>query len=295
MVKTKELTLGSAFLAICAISPVTQAHTTVFNSVPAFLGYSSLNYLQVAHGCLNEKTGGRLPVVAQSVALPNNNPTILFKDVGTGTVTPGNLSDFQALDHTGAVIGFQNVGDVIRPVLPQAGWKTTKIIYDPNTSGRVIGWTSKGNFSLPGTSADTEQPFRVSAVTVNPNSCARSLQVKIAIADVCKLNKWPVTKENAGADLWIPNTTAKFPNGNVDAVGTPNDINNPSAGSKPLSGFPATLTLWRDQNGTNPGAAPGAAKAVPLPQGCGKGYDVIIYPSNTDVDNVLPAAWPGRK
>lgn len=109
--------------------------------------------------------------------------------------------------------------------------------------------------SNSGTSAYTEQPFKVGVINALKTSCARSLQVKIAIADVCKLNKWPVTKENAEADLWIPNTTPKFPHANVDAVGTPIDAGNPAAGSKPLTGYPATLTLWRDQLGTNPGAA----------------------------------------
>lgn len=292
----KLLALSSMALAIGVQSQGANAHTTVFASVPAFLGYNSLNYLQISHGCLDEKTGARLPIIAESVALPNNAPTILFKDVATGTITPGNLSDFTATDHTGAISGLENVGDVIRPVLPQAGWKSTKIIYDDTIPSRVIGWTNNGgNFQLPGTSAYTEQPFRVSTINAKADSCARSLQVKIAIADVCKLNKWPVTKENAAADLWIPNTTAKFPYGNVDAVGTPVDANDPSKGSKPLTGFPATLTLWRDQGGTNPGAAPGTAKANKLPEACGKGYDVIMYPSNLDVDTVLPKVWPGKK
>ncbi len=291
----RKITLALAGVGLAIASSTSIAHTTIFNSVPAFLGYNSLNYLQISHGCLDEKTGARKPIIAQSIALPNNNPTIVFKDVATATITPGSLKDFTATDHTGAVSGLENVGDVIRPVLPQAAWADTQIIYDESIGSRVLGWTNKRGFSLPGTSAYSEQPFRVATVSANPTSCARSLQVKIAIADVCKLNKWPVTKENAAADLWIPNTTPKFPNGNVDAVGTPIDANNPAAGSKPLTGFPATLTLWRDQTGTNPGAAPGAGKANPLPASCGKGYDVIMYPSNTDVDNVLPKVWPGNK
>lgn len=302
---TRKTALSLAAVTLASISTAGHAHTTVFNSVPAYLGANSLNYLQIGHGCLEENTGERLPIIAQSVALPIASPTILFKDVATGTITNanGNLNDFTASDHTGAVSPLQSVGDVIRPVFPQSGWTQTTINYDAGIESRVIGWYSKtpaNSFKLPGTSAYTEQPFRVSTVNVLPTSCARSLQVKIAIADVCKLNKWPVTKENAAADLWIPNTTPKFPYANVDAVGTPIDAGNPAAGSKPLTGYPATLTLWRDQLGTNPGAAPSgtggasSAKANPLPANCGKGYDVIVYPSNTDVDTNLPLVWGKR-
>lgn len=301
--RTAALSIAAAGLT--GMSTLTSAHTTVFASVPAYLGSASLNNLQISHGCLDERTGGRLPIIAQSVALPNFSPTILFKDVATGTITNpnGNLNDFTATDHTGAIAPLESVGDVIRPVFPQAGWTQTTIKYDTGITSRVLGWYSKTpakSFQLPGTSANTEQPFKVSTVNAVKTSCARSLQVKIAIADVCKLDKWPVTKANAAADLWIPNTTPKFPYGDVDAVGTPVDANNPAAGSKPLTGYPATLTLWRDQLGTNPGAAPsgtgGASAAVanPLPAGCGKGYDVIVYPSNTDVDSNLPLVWGKR-
>ena len=292
-------------LAMASTGSIALGHTTVFNSVPAYLGANSLNYLQIGHGCLEESTGKRLPIIAQSVALPIQNPTIQFKDVATGTITPGNLNDFTATDHTGAVTALQSIGDIIRPVLPQAGWTTTEILYDGNIPSRVTGWWSKstGNkFKVIGTSAYTEQPFRVGTVNVLPSSCARSLQVKIAIADVCKLDKWPVTKQNAAADLWLPNTTPKFPNGNVDAVGVPNDPNNPSAGSKPFTGFPATLTLWRDQKGTNPafppsgpgGASAALAKANPLPTSCGSGYDVIMWPGNGDIDNNLTKVWGSK-
>jgi hypothetical protein len=264
-----------------------------------------MNYLQIGHGCLEESTGERLPIIAQSVALPIFSPTIIFKDVATGNVitSNGNLNDFTAADHTGAITPLQSVGDLIRPVLPQAGWTQTTINYDSTIESRVLGWYSKtpaNSFKVAGTSAYTEQPFKVGVINALKTSCARSLQVKIAIADVCKLNKWPVTKANAAADLWLPNTTAKFPYGDVDAVGTPVDPGNPAAGSKPLTGYPATLTLWRDQLGTNPAAAPsgtgGASSAVanPLPANCGKGYDVIVYPSNTDVDLNLPKVWGSR-
>ena len=305
-----KLSARTAALSIAAVtfagmSTLATAHTTVFATVPAYLGSGSMEYLQVSHGCLEESTGERLPIIAQSVALPIFSPTIVFKDVATGNIitSNGNLNDFTAADHTGAIAPLESVGDLIRPVFPQAGWKNTTINYDTNITSRVLGWYSKNpanDFKLPGTSAYTEQPFKVGVINALTTSCARSLQVKIAIADVCKLNKWPVTKENAAADLWIPNTTSKFPYGNVDAVGTPVDANNPAAGSKPLTGYPATLTLWRDQLGTNPGATPsgtgGASSAVknPLPANCGKGYDVIVYPSNTDVDLNLPLVWGKR-
>ncbi|MEY4684522.1 MAG: hypothetical protein RLZ25_981 [Pseudomonadota bacterium] len=301
--RTAALSIAAATLT--GMSSLASAHTTVFTTVPAYLGSGSMNYLQIGHGCLEESTGERLPIIAQSVALPIFSPTIVFKDVATGNIitSNGNLNDFTAADHTGAITPLQSVGDLIRPVIPQAGWTQTTINYDSNIESRVLGWYSKtpaNSFKLPGTSAYTEQPFKVGVINALSTSCARSLQVKIAIADVCKLNKWPVTKENAAADLWIPNTTAKFPYGNVDAVGTPVDAGNPAAGSKPLTGYPATLTLWRDQLGTNPGAAPSgtggasSAKANPLPANCGKGYDVIVYPSNTDVDLNLPLVWGKR-
>lgn len=301
----RKVSLSIASATLVGMSTIASAHTTVFAPVPAFLGSGSLDYLQVSHGCLDGATGNRLPVIAQSIALPNTNPTILYKDVATGNIinSNGNLSDFTAADHTGAITPLQSVGDLIRPVLPQSAWRDTTIVYDQSIPSRVLGWynTSPGNqFKLPGTSADTEQGFKVGVINAVATSCARSLQVKIAIADACRLNKWPVTKENAAADLWIPNTTPKFPYGDVDAVGTPVDPNDPAQGSKPLTGFPATLTLWRDQKGNNPGAAPSgpggasSAKANPLPANCGQGYDVQVFPSNTDVDNILPLIW-GKK
>jgi len=85
-----KLSARTAALSIAAVtfagmSTPGHAHTTVFTTVPAYLGSGSMNYLQIGHGCLEESTGERLPIIAQSVALPIFSPTIVSRMSPRGT------------------------------------------------------------------------------------------------------------------------------------------------------------------------------------------------------------------
>lgn len=218
-------------------------------------GKTAYNALQIAHGCENPANGKMLPVIAQSVVFPTINPVVTRSD-GTPTTLEAEVTDTSAHSHDPLIVGLTGKASLVQD---RNVFKHQNETYDAN--GNVIGfYSTRGNLQ---TNLMGLVPFRFKALKILPTSCANRVLVKIAIADICKKTFPP----RAGtANLWIPANTPQFADSTIDGIGAP-----------------ATLTINRDI-ATNP-----------LDPACGAGYDVIITPSNEDVDANLPIKGYWRK
>lgn len=249
----KTLVIASLAATLGVATPSASAHTTIRDQ--ATEGTTSYNALVIGHGC-TDAAGKKRNVVAQSVVFPTVNPIVTRSD-GT-TTTLG--AEFSFKDSAGNAVNLDSLANVVKLVQNKDVFEKQQLKTDAN--GNVIGFTStRGN--LPPTNFYGIVPFRLNAITFNPNNCAKTLKIKIGVADICKLSVFP--PKDGTANTWIPNTTTKFPDGNLDG-----------SSSTPLGGAPATLTVNRSASNA-------------LPASCnGVGYDVTIWPSNEDIDANLP-------
>lgn len=246
----KKLTLASLASLLCGAGQGVFAHTTVMSQ--ATEGTTAYNALQIGHGCTKDN-GKKLPVVAQSVVIPTVNPVVLRADPNDSTKTiPVNLSDVIS-----DPLGLAGKVDVVQD---RNVFKKQDEVYDA-TGNNVIGFNSRnGNLQ---TNLRGLVPFRFTPPAFVPsdaNHCAKRLLVKIAIADICKTNVFPPIP--GSANLWMPNTTSKFPNAGVDGTSATYH-----------GGGAATLTINRKDK---------------LDPACGAGYDVTVWPSEEDIDANLP-------
>ncbi len=211
----------------------------------------------ITHGCAGGHDAATIPVIAQSIVFPNNVDSILTR---LDTQAPVQLSD---------VIEGQAPVLQISPAYGQdkSVFKRQKKIIDPNV---LVGAHSvpnarafqywKGKLR---TDAQGYIPFSVSGIAFKASSCAKSLAVRIAIANWCTTSQSP--DEDNRADIWIGRTTPLFNDDGVTSIG-----------------FWPALTINRDLSKN------------PLPPACGDGYDVAIEPSDADIDANLPIKgyWP---
>jgi hypothetical protein len=260
----------SAAVALCAFGQAASAHTTIRDI--ATEGAASYNAVQIGHGCTNERTGKTLPVIANSVVIPSGDPVVQKVD-STGAVigTTTLESEFTYRYHDGTIKTLTGLGAIVRVIADKNVFSKREARHDANDG--TIGWHARGG------ALATDQygllPFRVGSINFGSSSCAKSLKVKIPVADICTFAFPP---RPGTANLWINNTTAKFSNPGLDGVGTTLvDGADPSKGTVPFKGYPATLTINR--------------RAGTLPASCGTGYDVVVWASDRQIDAELP--FPG--
>lgn len=254
------VTLSLAGIVLGLAGPRVDAHTTI--QYPAHEGTVSYNAAVIGHGCINLANGKRTPVVAQSIVVPTVNPVVTRSD-GTPTTL---AAEFSYSDYRGTFT-LDTLANQVQFIQDKSIFDQQEEITDAN--GNVIGAYGKRgklNQELYGL-----VPFRLTAINFNPESCAKSLNIVMAIADVCKLNVFP---PRAGtANLWIPAATSTFSDTGIDGIGEPAGV----------------LTVNRD------------VVKKPLPAGCAAnadgttGYDVTISPSAEDVDAHLPFKGWGKK
>ncbi len=107
-------------------------------------------------------------------------------------------------------------------------------------------------------------PWRATFPAFKSDSCATALTVYIAIANYCTKSK--NENDNDRADIWMGRLTEKFNDPDVVSVG-----------------FWPYLRVVRD------------LEKNPLPEGCGEGFEISVYPSDEAIDEFLPITgyWPG--
>ena len=247
MSRTKNLKTLAA-ISVTAVMSVAVQSTFADTGIrdKAVEGVTAYNAITIGHTCEVPETGAHRPVIGQSIVFPTLNPSVTRTDTAAAValeevIEQGSLVDLPQL-----------VQD--RNIFTKQNEKT-------NADGQVVGFFGAyGNlqYNLRGV-----VPFRMGAVNFVPESCAKTLLVKVAIADICTRTFPP---KPGTANLWIPNTTTKFSDAAIDGIGSP-----------------AVLTVSRDLVNN------------PLDAACGSGFDVVVAPSNEDIDKnlVIRKYWPG--
>ncbi|MGI9212268.1 MAG: hypothetical protein ACR2HF_07315 [Methylococcaceae bacterium] len=239
--------LPGLFLAgLACCSGIVLADTTVKDQ--ATEGKLSYHALVIGHGCEDLQPGKTNPVKAQSVVFPTLKPVVTRADTGEALQWSDVIDDEAGTGLAGKVELIQD-----RNI-----FKAQSLIL--NEAGNSIGFYST-NGSLQADALGLV-PFRFSAVSFAPATCARRLLIKLAIADICSMS-FPPKVGTAG--LWLPSTTVRF----RDPV---------------LLGDPATLIVNRDL----------VSNPLPAAQNCKDGFDVTIKPSAEDIDAHLPFKGWGR-
>ena len=241
----KKLVLSAITGSILVASQMASAHTRL--QIPAVdEGTRVYNNEVISHGCRNPET--------QAVDLTTIATVLVFPDgIDSSITVNGEVSD-QPLN---AYI--DNWGSPIRKIQNKDLFELEKEIKDP--LGNVLGyWAGVGGRqgSLIGM-----VPFRTNSFVVTEASCAKSVKVIIAIADICKLTS--VSDFNdADVMLWTP------------AVGSQFD------GTEDLNGYnsPASLMINRTSA---------------LPDSCGAGVDVVVTPSAAQLNRDMTVEIEGTQ
>jgi len=212
-------------------------------------GQTTSHDLLIGQGCQTAtfSPGGSFktnPVVAESVLFPTATSTGIRSDNGQQIPLNEVISNEKGLAGSVALIQDQSI------------FRRHDLKLDD--SGNTIGF--QGIRGKLDTDLIGRVPFTFTAPSFVPSSCANRLLVKIAVADICKARGKP---DLGTVNLWIPGTTARFPN-SLLILG--------SDGS-PRSGLPATLVINR---------------ADPVQPSCGAGYDVTLWPGDEQIDALLP-------
>lgn len=196
-------------------------------------GQLSRNFIEIDHGC-ESGTGNVLPVIAQSVIIPTVNLIVTRSD---GSLT--TLSQEITIESLEGYIELPQNKDIFQ----QQRLVRSKV-------GNPIGFY--GTQGMLRTDLKGVVPFNFGPLFFQSAGCAKTLEIEMAIADICKKSFPP---KESSANTWIPRVTKKFIDDKNEGIGAP-----------------AILRVHRDLD------------ANPLPPSCGLGYDVRVSPSDEDID-----------
>lgn len=225
----------SVFVVIGLIVTTSQvsAHTRL--QVPQITeGARIYNNVVVGHGCEGQN------VIATTTVFPNGVDSTILVD---GNAYSGPISDFI------------NWGNLNQKVVSRDVFTNQAEKYD-ESGNNVVGFSDRDG-SLPATMIGLF-PFRTSAVVFEPASCAKSVKIVVAIADICK-------NTNIGGfagltvNLWTPAVGSNFDGPGLHSYNSP-----------------ATLTVNRDLT------------ANPLDASCGEGSAVELIPSAAQLNRDMP-------
>ena len=243
----------------------TNLHKIIYNSLPILLisqlafAHTEIPYqvtegngadiaLTIGHGCENTPTLKPIPVVAESVVFPTLNPIV--------TSTDNSINDLSGVIQQVSLAGLAQL------IQNKDIFSVQNLKYD--TLNNPIGFYGKsGSLAV---NLRGRVPFSFVAPIFQPTSCAKKLNIEVAIADICVASKPFI--QAAKVNLWIPNNGS-----NYSRLGGPLGVDG--------IGEPAVLQVNRDLVGN------------PLPSSCGAGVDVTVSPSAVDIDTNLgiPGYW----
>jgi len=280
----RKLTVYSLATLICGAGQVALAHTGVKDKVvEGVAGYTAFT---ITHGCAtNEFAEGtpeaaalsRQNVIAMSAVFPNSanpNDAVVHKLDATTGIQTEVLPDLSAdIKGVTAGVGFSNMG---LGLVMGGGTLYPNIIPTLDNKGAVRGYhTWAGPTPVKGAELEERlmsvtglSPFKYGAINFLPESCAKNLKIRIAVANWCKKGAASKNKPDR-LDVWIGHTTPLF----HDQLTLPRFA--PYDATKEVP-YWTTMTVTRNLT-TNP-----------LPAGCGAGYDLAIEPSDADIDAYLP-------
>lgn len=252
-------------LMALVISTDVIAHTTIVkkNTPDGYATRSELegssgvlNFLSIPHGCAAPGSAAAQPVRAQSVVFPNGEFVAAVR---------GDNAELLVLSE-------EIEGNAIMSPKPVQDYNIYKKINVKN--GRVPLFVSHGEkttdvraFHYTEGRLETYLlglvPFRSSFPKFKSASCANSLRINIAIANYCTHS----ARRGNRADIWIGHLTKRFDDPGVVSVD-----------------FWPYINVIRDLENN------------PLPSDCGKGYEIIVTPSDQTIDQYLPIPgfWPAN-
>ncbi|MEY4768001.1 MAG: hypothetical protein RL637_640 [Pseudomonadota bacterium] len=290
----KQLSFYGATALLVGASSFALAHTGVKDKVmeatPTYTAFT------VGHGCSDSVAKGpRQDVIAVSAVFPNSfdaSKSIVTKLDSTGATT-ATLPDLSA-DIVGAVAG---KGFNLGIGLVAGGGTLFPNFIPVYEEDRTAAPSAEGSYPTSARGLHTWQglpyggaplleslisetglvPFKVGSIQFNTASCAKSLKVRIAVANWCR--RGPASKDLGDrVDVWMGHTTPLF-----------KDQRTMSDADPAKATYWPTLTIVRDTTKN------------PLPNNCAfnadgtQGYDIAIEPTSADIDANLPiptAAYP---
>lgn len=260
----KKLAMGSlTTAAIVAASQGAFAHTRM-QSNTILEGTRVYNNIVIGHGCHNPATNkSNSTLLGMSVVFPDATAIVTSKPVGAAAADPGTPAGIITDWLAGAGEGYSKKLSS-QEVYSDEGRKL-------NSLGNEVGfWTGGGDIYAPALI-----PIRTDAVTIKPESCAKSVTFVVAIANVCELSTISGFSDET-AHLWTPAVGS-----NYDGVG--------------LDGYnsPATLTVVRNTTGTPATLTTAVVAANPLPPTCGAGLDITVTPTAVQLNRDMPAIQNG--
>ncbi|MCX7096931.1 MAG: hypothetical protein NTV43_03380 [Methylococcales bacterium] len=271
-----KLAAYSLITVICGASQVAMAHTGVKDKpVEGVAGY---NAFTIGHGCTDNSNEAAVAsnVIAQSVVFPNSaDPldAVIYKLNAAGLQVGAPLPDLSN-DIEGVLpgVGFSNMG---AGLVAGGGTLFPNFIPAINPAKAIRGYhTWSGPTPIKGAELQESpvsmtglSPFRYGAIKFKATSCAKSLKIRIAVANWCKRGT-ASKKAPDRVDVWIGHTTTKFADQKTMPRATPYD----PAIEAP---FWPTMTLTR-------------TSALPANCTADNSYDLSIEPSSNDIDTYLP-------
>lgn len=255
----KKFQKNISLLAVTAVLAATAsqsafAHTrlTVSTTLESSAAHgSTTTAVNVPHGC------GDNSVIGNVFFLPDTNSAI----VQTST---NNFETFDAPEGASALDYIVNP-PFIRIIKSRDVFEMTDFINDP--LGNPIGFWA-GDGELPAHNWVAQLPFNITAVAIQPESCASKVVFVPAIANICNITSMAEidgsNSDDPNLDLWT-----------APDVGSVFDA--------PSWSYPATYTVERDMD------------ANPLPESCGEGMAVRIVPSAEQLNRDFPVTINGEQ
>ncbi len=193
---------------------------------------STSTAVNIPHGCTDN------PVIGNVFFLPDTTDAIVH------TSTASNFEPFEAPEGVTALDYIANA-PFIRLVKSNDVFATTEFINDPLVGNPIGFWAAGGE--LPAHNWIGRLPMTITSVAIVPESCATSVQLVPAIANICIVTGMDGIDgsdvDNPNVDFWT-----------APGVGTTYD--------GPDWSSPASYTITRD------------LESNPLPESCGDGISV---------------------
>ncbi len=266
MVKFKRRLAIAAIFGTMIISGSAMAHTTVMSkntptkySVREELeGTTGFNWFSISHGCSASSGGNAQPVRAQSVVFPNGADSIVERtDTKESVSLQDHITGNPVMGAKPAVNSLFKKIKTLKGTVPAFTSHGSELTEDVRAFAFTQGNLKDG---LLGTI-----PWSATFPTFKSDSCATALTVYIAIANYCTTSS--KADDNDRADIWMGRLTEKFDDEDVVSVD-----------------FWPYLKVVRD------------LEKNPLPESCGEGFEIGVYPSDEAIDEFLPIAgyWPAN-
>lgn len=248
MSKFRILSGAVAGALLIGLTQNAAAHTRL-NIPTATEGQRAINHVVIGHSC-----GDTTTTIGTSVVFPDGVGSTILMD---GAAHNGPITDYLTNYGNNAAMFFD------RSAFDYMDEKTV--------NGNVVGFWAGGGPGMPANLA-VAVPFRLTAASIEPTSCATSVKVYISIVDICQIT---------GVDGFGEGTVELWTHA---GLGTPYDRDlhfDVPAGTDP---GPASFTINRDLTNN------------PLPESCnGTGVAVELKPSAAQINRDMPIKFNGQQ